>query len=74
MLVIDFKDHLDTQEIIEAIQRIRENIKRNFHWFGLLLFSQSNFNIKLFEIPYFGLELCGMKYVIRILITLKSIL
>ena len=30
MLIIDFEDHLDTEEITEAIKRIRENIKREF--------------------------------------------
>jgi cation diffusion facilitator family transporter len=31
MLIVDLEDHLDTQEITEAIQRIRENIKQEFH-------------------------------------------
>jgi cation diffusion facilitator family transporter len=30
MLIIDFKDHLDTEEITGAIERIRENIKNKF--------------------------------------------
>ncbi|WP_374459241.1 cation diffusion facilitator family transporter [Chryseobacterium taeanense] len=30
MLIIDFKDHLDTEEITMAVQRIRENIKKEF--------------------------------------------
>lgn len=30
MLIIDFKDHLDTEEITGAIERIRENIKNEF--------------------------------------------
>lgn len=30
MLIIDFKDHLDTEEITSAVQRIRENIKKEF--------------------------------------------
>lgn len=30
MLIIDFEDHLDTEEITEAIQRIRESIKNEF--------------------------------------------
>jgi cation diffusion facilitator family transporter len=31
MLIVDLEDHLDTQEVTEAIQRIRENIKQEFH-------------------------------------------
>jgi cation diffusion facilitator family transporter len=31
MLIVDLKDHLDIQEVTEAIQRIRENIKQEFH-------------------------------------------
>lgn len=30
MLIIDFKDDLDTEEITQAIQRIRETVKREF--------------------------------------------
>lgn len=30
MLIIDFEDHLDTEEITEAIQRIREHIKNEY--------------------------------------------
>ena len=30
MLIIDFEEHLDTEEITVAIQRIRENIKKEF--------------------------------------------
>lgn len=30
MLIIDFKDHLDTEEITLAVQRIRETIKKEF--------------------------------------------
>lgn len=30
MLIIDFKDHLDTEEITGAIERIRESIKNEF--------------------------------------------
>ncbi|WBV56319.1 cation diffusion facilitator family transporter [Chryseobacterium daecheongense] len=30
MLIIDFKDHLDTEEITEAIRRLRTNIKNEF--------------------------------------------
>ncbi|MGE4513457.1 MAG: cation diffusion facilitator family transporter [Chryseobacterium sp.] len=30
MLIIDFQDHLDTEEITMAVQRIRENIKKEF--------------------------------------------
>ncbi|MBB5438965.1 cation diffusion facilitator family transporter [Pedobacter sp. AK017] len=30
MLIIDFEDHLDTEEITGAIERIRENIKKEF--------------------------------------------
>ncbi|MDR6525442.1 cation diffusion facilitator family transporter [Chryseobacterium rhizosphaerae] len=30
MLIIDFEDHLDTQEITEAIHRIRDHIKNEF--------------------------------------------
>nr|WP_314498924.1 cation diffusion facilitator family transporter [uncultured Chryseobacterium sp.] len=31
MLIIDFEEHLDTEEITEAIHRIRESIKKEFH-------------------------------------------
>lgn len=31
MLIIDFEEHLDTEEITEAIQRIRDSIKSEFH-------------------------------------------
>lgn len=30
MLIVDFEDHLDTKEITEAIERIRESIKNEF--------------------------------------------
>lgn len=30
VLIIDFKDHLDTEEITEAVQRIRRNVKKEF--------------------------------------------
>ncbi|KAA0129610.1 cation transporter [Chryseobacterium sp. SN22] len=30
VLIIDFKDHLDTEEITEAVQRIRQTVKRAF--------------------------------------------
>ena len=30
MLIIDFEDHLDTEDITEAIHRIREHIKNEF--------------------------------------------
>jgi len=30
MLIIDFKDHLDTEDITEAINRIRTTIKNEF--------------------------------------------
>lgn len=30
MLIIDFEDHLDTEEITEAIHRIRKHIKNEF--------------------------------------------
>jgi divalent metal cation (Fe/Co/Zn/Cd) transporter len=32
MLIIDFEDHLDTEEITEAIRRIREDIKNEFEF------------------------------------------
>jgi len=37
MLVMDFKDHLDTEKITEAIQRIRQNLKNKFPLFRFVI-------------------------------------
>lgn len=37
MLIIDFEDHLDTEEITGAIERIRERIKKEFHLVSFVL-------------------------------------
>lgn len=37
MLIIDFEDHLDTEEITGAIERIRQSIKNEFHLVSFVL-------------------------------------
>lgn len=37
MLIIDFEDHLDTEEITGAIERIRQSIKNEFHLVSFML-------------------------------------